>query len=332
MNYRHAYHAGNFADVLKHVVLIMLVEHLKKKPAPFFYLDTHAGRGRYDLSEAQAQRSGEYKEGIGRLLEARSASLPPEVAAYVALVRDSAGKGHSAITAYPGSPLVVARLRRPDDRLVLMETLPKEASALEAALGRQRQVSVIEGDGYAALKAQLPPRENRGLVLIDPPYESDLEFDRVLTGLELAHERWPTGMYCIWYPLTDRAGPVRFHRDLKRLGHPPRARRAARRAAARRAGGHGRGRARDRQPAVAARRTAQGVAAAAAPTAVAGGHGLDERGVAGAGVEVPVTLTGGRRREAPRCRCRGASRGLCATVRLGPSGTPCSESSSPRDR
>ena len=144
--------------------------------------------------------------------------MPPEVAAYVALVRDSAGKGHSAITAYPGSPLVVARLRRPDDRMVLMETLPKEAAALEAALGRQRQVSVIEGDGYAALKAQLPPREKRGLVLIDPPYESDLEFDRVLAGLELAHERWPTGMYCIWYPLTDRAGPVRFHRDLERSG------------------------------------------------------------------------------------------------------------------
>jgi len=218
MNYRHAYHAGNFADVLKHVVLIMLVEHLKKKPAPFFYLDTHAGRGRYDLSEAQAQRSGEYKEGIGRLLEARAASLPPEVAAYVALVRDSAGKGHSAITAYPGSPLLVARLRRPDDRLVLMETLPKEASALEAALGRQRQVSVIEGDGYAALKAQLPPREKRGLVLIDPPYESDLEFDRVLAGLELAHERWPMGTYCVWYPLTDRAGPVRFQRGLERSG------------------------------------------------------------------------------------------------------------------
>jgi 23S rRNA (adenine2030-N6)-methyltransferase len=218
MNYRHAFHAGNFADVLKHVVLIMLVEHLKKKPAPFFYLDTHAGRGRYDLSEAQAQRSGEYKEGIGRLLEARAAALPPEVASYVALVRESAGKGHSAITAYPGSPLIVARLRRPDDRLVLVESLPKEASALEAALGRQRQVSVIEGDGYAALKAQLPPREKRGLVLIDPPYESDLEFDRVLAGLELAHERWPTGTYCIWYPLTDRAGPVRFHRGLEDSG------------------------------------------------------------------------------------------------------------------
>ena len=218
MNYRHAFHAGNFADVLKHVVLMMLVEHLKKKASPFFYLDTHAGRGAYDLSDAQAQRSGEYKTGIGRLLDLPVSSLPPEVAGYVGLVRASAGKGHSAITAYPGSPVIVARLRRTNDRMVLMETLPKEAGALRSSLGRQRLVSVIESDGYAALKAHLPPRENRGVVLIDPPYESDLEFDRVLAGLEVAHERWPTGMYCVWYPLTDRAGPVRFYRDLERSG------------------------------------------------------------------------------------------------------------------
>jgi len=218
MNYRHAFHAGNFADVLKHVVLMMLVEHLKKKPAPFFFLDTHAGRGTYDLSEAEAQRSGEYRNGIGRLLELRDASLPAEVVAYVQLVRDAAGKGNSAITAYPGSPIIVSRMRRATDRMVLVEKLPKEADALRGALGRQRLLSVIDGDGYAALKAQLPPRENRGLVLIDPPYESDLEFDSVLAGLELAHERWPTGTYCIWYPLTDRAGPTRFHRGLERSG------------------------------------------------------------------------------------------------------------------
>ena len=218
MNYRHAFHAGNFADVLKHVVLMMLVEQLKKKTAPFLFLDTHAGRGTYDLSESQAQRSGEYRSGIGRLLDAREASLPAEIAAYVRLVRDAAGKGHSAITAYPGSPVIVARLKRATDRMVLVEKLPKEADALRAALGRQRLVSVVEGDGYAALKAHLPPRENRGLVLIDPTYESDLEFDHVLAGLELAHERWPTGTFCIWYPLTDRAGPVRFHRGLERSG------------------------------------------------------------------------------------------------------------------
>jgi 23S rRNA (adenine2030-N6)-methyltransferase len=218
MNYRHAFHAGNFADVLKHVALTMLVEHLKRKPAPFLYLDTHAGRGRYDLSEAQAQRSGEYKGGIGGLLAQPVATLPAEVAAYVQLVRASAGKGHSAITAYPGSPLIVASLRRPTDRMVLVERLPKEADALRTTLGRRRHVSVIEGDGYAALKAHLPPREQRGLVLIDPPYESDLEFDHVVAGLGVAHERWPTGIYCVWYPLTDRAGPARFRRELERSG------------------------------------------------------------------------------------------------------------------
>jgi len=218
MNYRHAYHAGNFADVLKHVVLMMLVEHLKRKTAPFFYLDTHAGRGVYDLSDAQAQRSGEYKTGIGRLLDAPADKLPSEVAAYVNLVRESAGKGSSAITAYPGSPVIVARLRRPTDRLVLVEKHAREAEILRGNVGRGRLVSVLEADGYASLKAHLPPRENRGLVLMDPPYESDLEFDQVLAGLELAHQRWPTGTFMIWYPLTQRAGPVRFHRDLERSG------------------------------------------------------------------------------------------------------------------
>ena len=218
MNYRHAFHAGNFADALKHVVLIMLVEHLKKKPSPFFFLDTHAGRGRYDLSQAESQKSGEYRDGIGRLLEVRPADLTPELATYVGLVRQAAGPGRSAITAYPGSPAVVALLRRPSDRLVLVEMEAREADALRDALGRQKLVSIVEGDGYAALKAHLPPRENRGLVLIDPPYESDAEFDRVLAGLELAYERWPTGTYCVWYPVTGRAGPTRFRRDLERSG------------------------------------------------------------------------------------------------------------------
>ena len=218
MNYRHAFHAGNFADVLKHVVLIMLVEHLKKKPAPFFFLDTHAGRGRYDLSQAESQKSGEYRDGIGRLLEVRPGDLPPELATYVGLVREAAGPGRSAITAYPGSPTLVALLRRPGDRLVLVEMEPREADALRELLGRRKQVSILEGDGYAALKAHLPPRENRGLVLIDPPYESDAEFDRVIAGLEVAHERWPTGTFCVWHPVTGRAGPTRFRRELERSG------------------------------------------------------------------------------------------------------------------
>jgi 23S rRNA (adenine2030-N6)-methyltransferase len=218
MNYRHAFHAGNFADVLKHVVLMMLVEHLKKKPAPFFYLDTHAGAGSYDLSHAEAQRSGEYKSGIGRLLEFPDAALPPEVAGYVRLVRDCAGPKRSAITAYPGSPTIVAKLRRPNDRLVLVDSHARATHALREAFRRARLVSIVEGDGYAAIKAHTPPREHRGLVLIDPPYESDAEFDAVLAALNTGHERWPGGTYAVWYPLTERAAPLRFRRDLESSG------------------------------------------------------------------------------------------------------------------
>ncbi|HET7201872.1 MAG TPA: 23S rRNA (adenine(2030)-N(6))-methyltransferase RlmJ [Steroidobacteraceae bacterium] len=216
MNYRHAFHAGNHADVLKHVVLMMLVAHLKKKTAPFFYLDTHAGAGTYDLSLGESQRSGEYKRGIGRLLEFPDVALPPEVLDYVRLVRDCAGAGRSAITAYPGSPSIVARLRRPTDRMVLVETHAHEARWLRNSLGRQKLLSLVEGDGYAAVKAHTPPRENRGLVLMDPPYESELEFDSVLAALETGYERWPTGTYCVWYPLTERAGALRFRRNLER--------------------------------------------------------------------------------------------------------------------
>jgi 23S rRNA (adenine2030-N6)-methyltransferase len=218
MNYRHAFHAGNFADVLKHITLMMLIEQLKQKPASFFYLDTHAGRGIYDLSKARSQRSGEYKDGIGRLLKAARRALPPEVAAYLALVRQSAGAGHSAITAYPGSPKIVAMMRREGDRMVLFESQSQEADALRSALAGQRRLSIVEGDGYNALKAHLPPPENRGLVLIDPPYESDREFDRVLEALKRAHARWPNGIYCVWFPLTERAGPARFRQALEDSG------------------------------------------------------------------------------------------------------------------
>jgi len=220
VNYRHAYHAGNHADVLKHVVLMMLVAHLKKKPAPFFYLDTHAGGGAYDLSLGESQRSGEYRQGIGRLLEFPEAALPPEVLDYVRLVRQCTAPGRSPITAYPGSPRIVLAMRRATDRLVLAETHAREVQALRAVVGRQKRVSVLESDGYAALKAGLPPRENRGLVLLDPPYESDDEFEKVLAALERGHERWPTGTYCVWYPLTERAAPLRFRRNLERSGIP----------------------------------------------------------------------------------------------------------------
>jgi 23S rRNA (adenine2030-N6)-methyltransferase len=152
------------------------------------------------------------------ILKASAASLPAEVAVYLDLVRRSAGAGHSPITAYPGSPLIVELLRRPVDRLVLVEKHAGEAAALRDALGRAKRVTVLEQDGYLALRSLLPPAERRGLVLIDPPYESDAEFDALLTALLHGHERWPTGMYCIWYPLTERAGSLRFRRELRESG------------------------------------------------------------------------------------------------------------------
>jgi 23S rRNA (adenine2030-N6)-methyltransferase len=218
MNYRHDFHAGNFADVVKHVVLLLLVEHLKKKPAPFLYIDTHAGAGTYDLSHAPAQRSGEYRAGIARLLGAPIASLPPEVAEYVRLVRESAGAGHSPITAYPGSPMIVRALRRAGDRMVLVEKHPRDAAHLNETFTKQKRVAVIEGDGYQALRAHLPPAEHRSLVLIDPPYESEREFDDVLNALRDAHERWPAGVCCVWYPITSRAGVEAFRRNLRSSG------------------------------------------------------------------------------------------------------------------
>src|SRR5262245_54802572 len=218
MNYRHAFHAGNFADVVKHVVLLLLVEYLKKKPAPFLYIDTHAGAGTYDLSHASSQRSGEYRDGIARLLDVPGASLPPEVTEYVRLVRDAAGAGHSPITAYPGSPMIVRALRRAGDRMVLVEKHPRDAAHLREKFTRQKRVAVIEGDGYQALRAHLPPAERRSLVLIDPPYESEREFDDVLNALRDAHERWSAGVYCVWYPITSRAGVETFRRNLRASG------------------------------------------------------------------------------------------------------------------
>ena len=214
MNYRHAFHAGNFADVCKHVVLIALLEHLAKKEKPFLYLDTHAGAGRYDLSRSAAQRSGEYRDGIARLLERRAPFASAEIATYVDVVRRSAGPDRSPITAYPGSPLIALALRRREDRIVLVEAQSTTLAALRENVGRRERVAIVEGDGYRELLAYVPPTERRGLVLIDPPYESDAEFGRVLETLVAAHVRWPSGVYAIWYPLTSRAGADTFRRNL----------------------------------------------------------------------------------------------------------------------
>lgn len=210
MNYRHAFHAGNFADVHKHVVLLALLEHLHKKPAPFFVLDTHAGRGEYDLQSPEAQRGGEWQGGIKRIRSAH-ASVSPLLARYLHTV------GLTGNT-YPGSPLIAVAMLREIDRAVFVEKHPEEALTLTRALGRRRRTSVLTGDGYDALKAHLPPKENRGLVLIDPPYESDTEFADVATAAQSSHKRWPTGIYAVWYPIKPGNAEQRLYRALKESG------------------------------------------------------------------------------------------------------------------
>lgn len=211
MNYRHAFHAGNFADVVKHALLTVIVEYLKRKDKPFRVLDTHAGRGRYDLSGDEAARTGEHREGIARLL-ASPAARAPELAAYLAAV---AAEGPLA---YPGSPAILRRLLRRQDRLSACERHPEEAASLAALFAGDVQVKTFALDGWLALGAHLPPKERRGLVLIDPPFEQPNEIDRILQGLAGAYKRWPTGLYAVWYPLKRPAERDRLHAGLKASG------------------------------------------------------------------------------------------------------------------
>jgi 23S rRNA (adenine2030-N6)-methyltransferase len=217
MNYRHVYHAGNFADVVKHATIARIVEYLKRKEHAFRVIDTHAGAGRYDLSSEEAQKTGEWQSGIGRLLGAR---LAPEVAAllapYLEAVRAQNSEG--AFSSYPGSPLIVRHLLRKQDRLSAIELHPQEARALKGLFDGDFQTRVLELDGWLALGAHLPPKEKRGLVLVDPPFEKEGEFDRLIEGLQRAHRRWPGGIYALWYPIKDRGAVNRFRADLADTG------------------------------------------------------------------------------------------------------------------
>jgi 23S rRNA (adenine2030-N6)-methyltransferase len=217
MNYRHAYHAGNFADVMKHAALALVIEHLKQKEKPFFLLDTHAGTGATDLSGEEAQKTGEFHDGIARILaeENRHPTLAPYLAALQTLGFDG-----GASMRYPGSPLIARALARPGDRLAFCELHPEDAAALQSLFHRDAQVKVHEMDGYLALKAMLPPKERRGLVLIDPPYEARDEFDRVFAALTDATTRWASGTYLIWYPVKDPSVSGAFLDRLERDGPP----------------------------------------------------------------------------------------------------------------
>ena len=211
MNYRHIYHAGNFADVFKHAVLAVLVTYLGRKDKPFVLLDTHAGVGVYDLRSPEAQRTGEFRNGIARLLEAEG--HPAELAPYLSLVRDL--NPVRALERYPGSPWIMRRLIRPGDRIDLAELHPEDAAALAEVFAGDRRVRVYEMDGYTMLKSFLPPKERRGLVLLDPPFEVTDEFERLAQGLVRAVRRWATGIYALWYPIKDEAAVAGFYDALR---------------------------------------------------------------------------------------------------------------------
>ena len=214
MNYRHAFHAGNHADVLKHVVLLALCESLARKPAACFALDTHAGRGLYALDDEAARRTGEAAEGVQRLLQAPPGH--PWIAGYLAAVR--ACRAAHGDGAYPGSPWLLAHALRTQDRIACCELQPDEAAALKSVLAGDPRVAVHRRDGYAALRALLPPsvggvRYARGLVLVDPPFEAQLaEFDTALAALREALARWPQGIFALWYPVKQRRALQPFYR------------------------------------------------------------------------------------------------------------------------
>jgi 23S rRNA (adenine2030-N6)-methyltransferase len=224
MNYRHAYHAGNFADVLKHAVLFALIEAMQAKPAPFCYVDTHAGSGCYALDGAEAGKTGEYRDGIARLLYpdlhggAANAPLPPLLRRWLDAVMALPGNA-DGLRLYPGSPLLAAGLLREGDGAQLCELHPEEAARLRELFRGDARMHVHQRNGYEALKALLPPKEKRGLVLIDPPYEAqEAEYPAIEKALKEAIARWPGGVYAVWYPIKLRSQVQPFLRNLRHSG------------------------------------------------------------------------------------------------------------------
>src|ERR1700704_1522441 len=203
MNYRHAFHAGGFADVIKHIVLVRMLIYLQDKLTAFRVIDTHAGAGVYDLGSDQARRGGEWTTGIARIMQARfSEKTAPLIKPYLDIVR--AFNRERELQAYPGSPLIARALPRPRDRLTACEVEPKARKRLIDGLRRDTQARVVDLDGWVALPAFVPPNERRGLVLIDPPYEHKDEFERIAEGFAEAFAKWPTGSYLLWYPVKSR--------------------------------------------------------------------------------------------------------------------------------
>lgn len=212
MNYRHIYHAGNFADVVKHIILVSIIESLMMKEKPFCYIDTHAGSGRYNLLSTEAQKTHEFSSGIIRLIN-EDGPKPTLIEEYLQAVKNI--NPNDKLQFYPGSPRIAYHFLREQDRMVLCELHPEVFKLLKQEFNTDKQVAVHFLDGYQALKAFLPPKPNRGIVLIDPPYEVPNEFELIIKALVMATKRWPQGIYMVWYPIKNRQQITRFHQSLK---------------------------------------------------------------------------------------------------------------------
>jgi 23S rRNA (adenine2030-N6)-methyltransferase len=214
LSYRHLYHAGNFADVFKHALLARLLTALNAKEKPYCYVDTHAGIGCYDLAHEWAHKAKEYESGIGRLWDRDD--IPELLQPYMDAVRaENTGR---RLRFYPGSPLIAKRLLRPSDRMVLTELNKTDCAELARVLEKQRRVSIQCMDAYEGLKASLPPQERRGLVLVDSSFDRARELDRIVRALKVAHERWATGIYALWYPMMEAAPMRDFAASIVRSG------------------------------------------------------------------------------------------------------------------
>lgn len=213
MNYRHAFHAGNFADVVKHALLARIVSHLRKKDAAFRVIDTHAGSGLTDLTSDEARRGGEWQDGIGRVwrypFDTKAAELLEPYLSAIAACNPG-----GTLTRYPGSPLLIRQWLRPQDRLIACELEPGAARALSRNLHGDARIKAIAIDGWTALNAYVPPKEKRGLVLIDPPYEQENELQRAADAVGAAHRKWPGGVIALWYPIKDAREITRFDKRL----------------------------------------------------------------------------------------------------------------------
>jgi 23S rRNA (adenine2030-N6)-methyltransferase len=219
LSYRHGFHVGNFVDVHKHVTLVLLLDVLKRKDTPFCYIDTHAGAAVYDLQSEFALKNREFETGISRLWNLDN--FPAPVAAYVNLVKitnSGQSKDQDTLRYYPGSPVIARQMLRPRDRMVLMELHNTEAPVLKEYFKNDAQVSVHHRDGFEGLGGLVPPKEKRGLVFVDPSYEIKGEFERVVETITGAWQKWPTGMYAIWYPRQKRQPVPQFHYDLRKSG------------------------------------------------------------------------------------------------------------------